>query len=421
MPDSKPRLLIIGAGPAGVNIARNLSSEFEVVVVDPKDYFEFTPGILRGYADPTSLTSLEVELSCALGGAGEVTHIRGEVVNLEAGSARVRLSDVGALYPVEHAGQGQETTLAFDFAVLAVGSRYAGSGLWKVTGAPGEQDMTSLGQRRQSIEQVHQRLLGLRDSGGTVILVGAGLVGVELAAELAHFIPGLRVVLADLADRVLPALPARAQEYAKDWLESHGVELRLGQPLPRGSEAVALGIEGDCEVFGCAGVQMRNDFAASIGQQDSRGAIIVNMAMQVLARSDAIQSGVHPAPESHPEAVADGRIFALGDCVSVHGADPPVPREIYFAEAEAEVVATNLRRLAAGNTGYPELRELRLPLNHFCICSLGPDDAIFVGNGSVWATGWSAATMKGQIESTKMGQMRNEVWGSLIWRFVPHW
>lgn len=116
-----------------------------------------------------------------------------------------------------------------------------------------------------------------------------------------------------------------------------------------------------------------------------------------------------------------GHIFALGDCVTIEDC-VALPREIYPAEAAAEVVVKNLReadRVQCLRTC--NLHKLGLPLNELTICSLGPEDAVFVANGSVWATGWAAATMKAQIESTKMGQYRQELWGSLVWSLVPHW
>lgn len=62
-----------------------------------------------------------------------------------------------------------------------------------------------------------------------VILLGAGLVGVELAAELIHFFPTLKIALADRCETVLPTLPKDAQDYAQKWLIDHGIDLRLGQ------------------------------------------------------------------------------------------------------------------------------------------------------------------------------------------------
>jgi NADH dehydrogenase FAD-containing subunit len=190
------------------------------------------------------------------------------------------------------------------------------------------------------------------------------------------------------------------------------VTLRLGQPLERGREAEALGVAGPSVVLSCAGVRMRNAFAGGLNCLDERGCIRINHRLEVLC----------PGPQEL-QPVAGGRVFALGDCASVQDASP-LPREIYPAEASAGIIIANLR--AAKTPGGPVCQpltrsELKLPLNHFCICSLGPDDAVFVANGYVCLTGLAATFMKNQIESSKMSEYRNHVWGNLVWSLVPHW
>lgn len=399
------RLLVIGLGPAGLSVVRALAGEFEVVAVEPKDYYEFAPGILRGLADPSSLRALQVRLEDALAGYG-VQRLRGRVLRLHADSAEVCLPSTtgAAMGPSEGLVE-----VPFDYAVIASGSRYSSGGPWKASGAAGEDAAYTLEGRAAQLRNLHEALLDQRACGGAAVLVGAGLVGVELAAELAHFLPGLRVVLAGRAPTVLPDLPGEAQDYAADWLVAHGVELRLGlnEPLPEGSEAQALGFEGPCMMLGCAGVRPCSQFAEALGCLDAQGAVLVNRALQLTS--------------------APRHIFALGDCVRVEDVEPTFTKDTYPAEAMAEVVIDNLRRLLAGEAAdgcecaAPELREMPEALNQFTICSLGPDDAVFVANGAVRMTGWTAATAKSQVESTKMGQYRQELWGSLVWSLVPHW
>ena len=44
---SKPRLLVIGGGFAGAEIAKACGETFQVTLCDTKAYFEFTPSVLR--------------------------------------------------------------------------------------------------------------------------------------------------------------------------------------------------------------------------------------------------------------------------------------------------------------------------------------------------------------------------------------
>lgn len=424
-----PKLLVVGLGPSGLAVTRELASEYSIIAVEPKDFYEYTPGILRGFAEPSHLPNLQVPLSQALSGLG-VSHLRGVVVRLDKFQATIKLfgplnpSDAAAI-ELEELAEGQsEIVVSFDYAVLAMGSQYAGGSLWKVTGADGEQEETVLGGRISRLNAGRERLLSLREQGGTLVLVGAGLVGVELAAEVAHYLPGLKIVLADLSQVVLPALPERAQQYATKWLTDHGVEVRLGlAPLPAGKEAEALGVEGPSVVLGCAGVRVRSEFVQHLDCIDERGSIRVNRMMQVLTRNPST-ADTELLGEQRAMVVGAGRVFALGDCVTVDGVNPPFTKDTYPAEAMAEVVVSNLRKaktVQCLRTCPDVLRQLKFPLQQYTLCSLGPNDCIFVGNGSVWATGTAACFVKNQIESTKMGQYRQQMWGSLVWKFVPHW
>jgi len=398
---------------------RQLAKEFAITLVEPKDYYEFTPGILRGLCDLEHLKTLQVKLSDSLAGT-DVKHLRGQVVGLREHAADVWLEEE------EGGKKGDIVEVPFHFAVVAVGSQYAGSSLWKVTGAPGEEAETRLAGRVAGLTALRQKLLDLRGRGGTVVCVGAGLVGVEMAAELAHYMPGLKIVLADLAPTVLPPLPKSAQDYAHKWLADHGVEMRLGVTLPRGGSdaevAAALGIEGEVAVLGCAGVSMRCSFMAPFGCLTDRGCVRVNRAMQVLTDSPS-EADVSQLGAERAAVCASGRIFALGDCVDVQGLAGPLTKDIYPAEAMSEVICANLRlakNVHCLRSCPGVLHELRTSLQQMTLCSLGPEDCIFVMNGYMVAKGFVARNMKHQIESTKMGQLRNERWGSLVWAMVPH-
>lgn len=387
------RLLVIGCGPSGIQILRQLWKDFEVTLVEPKDYYEFTPGILRGLCHPQHLETLLLPLEDALAGM-RVNHIKGRVVRLSERSAQVD-SPVHGLMAVD-----------FDYAVVAVGSQYAGNSLWKVSGAA-EADELSLIGRRKSLEAMRQNLEDLEKEQKTLVLLGAGLVGVELAAEVKHYFPTLRVVLADRSQTVLPVLPKDAQDYAQTWLKEHGVDLRLGCELPRDETALLKALEIDeAKVLLCAGLGFHAGMAATLECVDASGQITTNRFMQ------CIDSKGHPS--------ADGRIFALGDCVNVRGTEMRFTKDIYPAEAMANVVVSNLRRLR-NDPGSANLEELSSRLQEITLCSLGPTDCIFVRNGGVVTTGWIAVQMKHQVEVTKMGEMRQEMWGSFVWSLVPHW
>lgn len=52
---SERRVLVIGGGFAGFVVARHMRHHYKVTLIDAKEYFEYTPGILRAFVHPDHL------------------------------------------------------------------------------------------------------------------------------------------------------------------------------------------------------------------------------------------------------------------------------------------------------------------------------------------------------------------------------
>jgi hypothetical protein len=61
-PAAQPRVVIVGGSFAGLRAQRHLCDLADVTVVDPKTYFEYTPGVLRLYTRPERLNTLTTAL-----------------------------------------------------------------------------------------------------------------------------------------------------------------------------------------------------------------------------------------------------------------------------------------------------------------------------------------------------------------------
>src|SRR3989338_3106921 len=55
----KKRVVIIGGGFAGSTAARKLENDFDVTLIDAKDYFEFTPSVLRTLVEPKHIKKIQ--------------------------------------------------------------------------------------------------------------------------------------------------------------------------------------------------------------------------------------------------------------------------------------------------------------------------------------------------------------------------
>eukprot|EP00408_Alexandrium_pacificum_P020123 CAMPEP_0171181836 /NCGR_PEP_ID=MMETSP0790-20130122/14460_1 /TAXON_ID=2925 /ORGANISM="Alexandrium catenella, Strain OF101" /LENGTH=74 /DNA_ID=CAMNT_0011646777 /DNA_START=80 /DNA_END=301 /DNA_ORIENTATION=+ len=62
MPPAQRRVLVIGGSFAGLSCGRDLRDEFLVTIVDAKEFFEYTPGVLRAFVKPKHLDALTFTL-----------------------------------------------------------------------------------------------------------------------------------------------------------------------------------------------------------------------------------------------------------------------------------------------------------------------------------------------------------------------
>src|SRR5687767_11071478 len=55
------KVVVIGGGFAGANVAKKLNGKCDLTLIDTEDYFEYTPGILRVLVEPEHYHKLHVK------------------------------------------------------------------------------------------------------------------------------------------------------------------------------------------------------------------------------------------------------------------------------------------------------------------------------------------------------------------------
>lgn len=183
--DHRPRVLIIGAGYAGMTAAHRLAGRAHVTVVNPIDRFVDRIRLHQYLAGTWDRERVAPSLRESLPNGADLIVAR--VAGVGPGWARLTTGE----------------TMEADHIVLAVGSG-AGGGIGTVAGV-----------------DVLRRQLEDLSSGDTVRVLGAGHTGVEVAAELLYARPELQVELVD-PQGVLPRMPVRAQKYAERYLRRQG-------------------------------------------------------------------------------------------------------------------------------------------------------------------------------------------------------
>mmetsp|Transcript_74709 Transcript_74709/g.139463 ORF Transcript_74709/g.139463 Transcript_74709/m.139463 type:complete len:458 (+) Transcript_74709:77-1450(+) len=434
----KPKALVIGGQFSGNFTARELKSKFDVTVVDAKEFFEYTPGVLRCFVKPAHFDALSFTLSPVFERKMGVTFIWGEVKEL-IGEKRVAM-----VKPMCSPSPDLEA-LSWDYCVICAGCNFGpfkpmGESLWfptvheearKVSEWPHIDERFIEGRRRHILEEYH-KVAVLNEKSATLLVVGAGFIGVEWATELEYFFPNLKITIIDFLPRCLGPLPDSAAEYCSEYMHAVGIKEFYNMKYDPKSDEFWSKIElpGKVdETYVCIGVKASNYFMPKSTLSDKGpgggGWIYMNEFLQVTTKP--------PEGKATGTVWADGRVFAVGDCnfgcIGSHpdylGGMHPIPKISYPGEEQAFHACQNVKKMQKGNNN---LMKTWWPWGAGMFAtSLGPHDACFVmganhQKGSGFMVNWwlPAAIQKEFIETTKVNECKDEWIGWMIWHFVHH-
>lgn len=429
MSNTKPKVLVIGAQFAGLVAAKDLKKNFQVTVVDCKEYFEYTPGILRAYVKPSHFDALTFTTQSVIERKYKIKFLWGEVKTLNESSAMVK--------PMF--GEDEEE-ITFDYCVIASGCNFGpfhkwGESLWFPTvhecerpeGSWPHIDERFLEGRRRHILEEHEALKALNARGSTVLVVGAGFIGVEWVTELQYFFPKLKLTIIDFLPRPLGPLPQSAADYCEKYMQKVGIKTVYGVKYAPKEDGFyeKIGLSGvPDKTYVCIGVKASNYFMPKDCLSDKGpgggGWITVNNKMQVITKEGKTWAG--------------GKVFAIGDC-NMCTEIAPIPKISYPGEEQAVQVAVSINRmnqttkccgLLSKAPGKPVTSWWPWGGGMFAT-SLGPNDACFVlgakskpGTGYMVLWGMLSAIQKEIIEASQVDKNKGGCLGGWIWHYVHH-
>jgi len=333
------RILVLGAGFAGlwaaVGAARKLAElgarapgDVEILVVDRNPYHNIR---VRNYE--SDLSAVAIPLCEVLDPIG-VKHVAAEVETVDVAKQQVVV-----------AAPGGRDVLAYDRLVLATGSILTRPDIPGLASSCFDVDTYAAAVRLNA----HIAVLGARpDSTGrsTVVVVGAGLTGVEVATEMPGKLAGAlpadrhRVILVDSNPVVGSTMGDSARPVIGEALAALGIETRLGAKVAAVDARSVTLASGEViaaeTVVWCAGMHASPVAAALDGRHDRLGRLAVDPFMRatgltnVFAAGDVAMSlvdGVHPSVMSCQFARPMGR-FAGHNVVADLFAQPMLPLRI---------------------------------------------------------------------------------------------
>ena len=447
-PTRKKHVVIVGGSFAGLVAQRELAEHgdlFDVTVVDTKEYFEYTPGALRCFVEPSHFAALSRPIPRASN-----AFKRGRVVAVRDGRVEVELP--GAATGGGLPRQGVVEEIDFDFLVFATGSTYGiggGSGDGGSDGSsPAAQITATQGTMAERAASWHKAASGVA-AARRILVLGGGAVGTELAAELVERFPHKEItLLVTREESLLASFPRATQTYVQAWLRRRGVNVLFAGRVASVNDTSCVlesgeTVEADL-IFTCFGaspnsepVHRHDPEAARLGGRANGGAlpsVSVDTHLEAIDPLSVVVSGgdVGAGDIGGGGSVCGGgggarvgggeedrlpNVFAAGD-VMTHPNDEG-EKQAFFAETSGHVAAANILRRARGQPllAYPDGwagEGQELPFVY--VVSLGKYDGSLGFNGIV-VNGVLAAVVKWVLEWTKVRQMHESRMGVLIWQF----
>lgn len=328
-------LVLIGGGHSHALVLRMWGMDplpgTRVTLIDPNPVAPYTgmlPGLIAGHYRRDELMIDLVRLGRFAG--ARVILDRATGIDLEA-----RLIHLAGRPP-----------LPYDLAAIDVGIT---SDLPSLPGAP---DHAVAAKPLGRYAQAWEAFVAQAPARPRVVILGAGLGGVELALASVHRLGGAAsVTLLDQAGALLPALAFPARRALQRRLAAAGVVLRLGVRVAEvraGSVLLAGGEEIGSDFTLTATGARPHGWLAKTGLRHDGGFLVTDATLRT----------------------SDPQVFASGDCAGIKG--DPRPKAGVFAVRAAKVLHRNLR---AALTGKP-LQAFRPQADYLKLISLGEKAAV---------------------------------------------
>lgn len=245
------KLVIIGGGFTGAYCARKLEQDFEVTLIDTKDYYEFTPGILRAIVEPQHLKKMQVLHTHYL---YQTRIIRRSVTNVA--NEKVFLN---------------KKVIPYNYLIIASGSTYH---------SPIKEKNIVIAARGKILHEYYEELC----RANNVLIIGGGIVGVELAAEIATHYPEKNITIVHAHNEFMDRMPAMARNYAEQFLKKHHVTCIMNERIQQKDKHHFITDKGTKITadlaFVCTGIKPNSEFMEKT-YLDDKHSIKVNSFLQL--------------------------------------------------------------------------------------------------------------------------------------------
>ncbi|HLQ73506.1 MAG TPA: NAD(P)/FAD-dependent oxidoreductase [Bacillota bacterium] len=309
------RLVILGGGYGGLKVASTLldyvlPEDVQITIIDKNPYHSLKTEFYTIAAGTVADRDVRIDFP----DDERIRYEFGEITEIDTQNQQVVVKQ-------------RRKTIFYDYLVVALGCED------NYHGIDGAKEFT------QSVQTfTNARYAGLAVGNlkayGKVSVVGAGLSGIEVAAEIRESRPDLNIRLLDRGNAVLSAFDPKIQEYVHDWFAVNDVEVLHGANVEY-VEKDGVCNNGVCYVndvtIWTAGVRP-NYLARNLPfKKDNQDKLIVNEFYQIPEAKNIFVAGDCASSEFSPSAQLAGQ---QGEQIAhillaiFQGKEPRMPREI---------------------------------------------------------------------------------------------
>ncbi len=327
---SKPRVVILGAGFAGLSAAKAIGHDADVTVIDRHNYQTFLPLLYQVATASLAADHVAYPIRGALRKTGAKFRM-GSPISIDHKNKTVKLDS--------------SEVIPFDHLVVAMGSATADFGVKGVSEhALGMKNIHEALQIRSELMRRFEDLCRFEDDTRlSVVMVGGGPTGVEMSGALAELVRGplqsdnfnaakhIDIYLVEAGPRLLPMFDEDLSERTKKDLESLGVKVLLNTQVKEVAHR---------KINFADGTSLPSEltvWAAGVKGVDELTLLNLPLAGNRIKTDPTLQVSHYP------------HIWAIGDNAAVIGKDGrPLPMVAPAALQQGRFLASQLQRLAKG-------------------------------------------------------------------------
>lgn len=303
------RLVILGGGYGGQMIVQkllegNIPEDVVILLIDRLPYQGLKTEYYALAAGTISDTSIRVPYPVD----PRLIVKYGEITGVDLERNLVHLHD--------------DDPITYDWLVIGLGcvDRYHG--------IPGAEQYSFSIQTLNQTRKTYQAINNIKPYGN-ITIVGGGLSGVEVAAELRESRPDLNVSIFDRGPSILSPFPDKLKNYVRTWFNDHGVTMRPLVNIIRVEEGVIVDRDEEIEtdmIIWTAGIQPSPIVQRLDVAKDSQGRVSLSPYHQIPDRPN---------------------VFVVGDSASL-----PFAPSAQLAEAQGQHISQILLSTWAGETTF---------------------------------------------------------------------